>query len=132
MNSRLKNILGITFVVLFLLSIIAVLAIWGGSLMRLLGFTYDSVGSVLLFFVLISVLSFPLEMLAKGFPLALLNLERISRKTARILFIILDTLSTCFIMSLADYFMDSVSATTSSIIVVSFIIALISLDRDKL
>ncbi|MGL5870458.1 YrvL family regulatory protein [Clostridium chrysemydis] len=43
------------------------------------------------------------------------------------IFILLDTLSTMFTMSLIDYFMGSISASDLSILVISFIIALLSM-----
>lgn len=42
--------------------------------MRLLGFTYDSPGSFLLFFVICAVCGFPLEIFSKAFPKAMRTL----------------------------------------------------------
>ena len=95
--------------------------------MRLFGFEYTSVKSIIIFFTIVTIVGFPIETLALYFPKALLSLDKITIKLAKILFVILDTLSTMLTMSLIDYFMGSVSASDISIFVISFIIALLSM-----
>ena len=131
MINKLKKILepiigyGIVFIVL--IAVISVIAILGGGLMRLFGFEYTSVKSIIIFFTIVTIVGFPIETLALSFPKALLSLDKITIKLAKILFVILDTLSTMLTMSLIDYFMGSVSASDISIFVISFIIALLSM-----
>lgn len=131
MINKLKKILepiigyGIVFIVL--IAVISVIAILGGGIMRLFGFEYTSVKSIIIFFNIVTIVGFPIETLALSFPKALLSLDKITIKLAKILFVILDTLSTMLTMSLIDYFMGSVSASDISIFVISFIIALLSM-----
>ena len=131
MINKLKKILepiigyGIVFIVL--IAVISVIAILGGGIMRLFGFEYTSVKSIIIFFTIVTIVGFPIETLALSFPKALLSLDKITIKLAKILFVILDTLSTMITMSLIDYFMGSVSASDISIFVISFIIALLSM-----
>ena len=131
MINKLKKILepiigyGIVFIVL--IAVISVIAILGGGMMRLFGFEYTSVKSIIIFFTIVTIVGFPIETLALSFPKALLSLDKITIKLAKILFVILDTLSTMLTMSLIDYFMGSVSASDISIFVISFIIALLSM-----
>ena len=131
MINKLKKILepiigyGIVFIVL--IAVISVIAILGGGIMRLFGFEYASVKSSIIFFTIVTIVGFPIETLALSFPKALLSLDKITIKLAKILFVILDTLSTMLTMSLIDYFMGSVSASDISIFVISFIIALLSM-----
>ena len=131
MINKLKKILepiigyGIVFIVL--IAVISVIAILGGGIMRLFGFEYTSVNSIIIFFTIVTIVGFPIETLALSFPKALLSLDKITIKLAKILFVILDTLSTMLTMSLIDYFMGSVSASDISIFVISFIIALLSM-----
>lgn len=131
MINKLKKILepiigyGIVFIVL--ITVISVIAILGGGIMRLFGFEYTSVKSIIIFFTIVTIVGFPIETLALSFPKALLSLDKITIKLAKILFVILDTLSTMLTMSLIDYFMGSVSASDISIFVISFIIALLSM-----
>lgn len=131
MINKLKKILepiigyGIVFIVL--IAVISVIAILGGGIMRLFGFEYTSVKSIIIFFTIVTIVGFPIETLALSFPKALLSLDKITIKLAKILFVILDILSTMLTMSLIDYFMGSVSASDISIFVISFIIALLSM-----
>lgn len=131
MINKLKKILepiigyGIVFIVL--IAVISVIAILGGGIMRLFGFEYTSVKSIIIFFTIVTIVGFPIETLALSFPKALLSLDKITIKLAKILFVILDTLSTMLTMSLIDYFMESVSASDISIFVISFISALLSM-----
>lgn len=131
MINKLKKILepiigyGIVFIVL--IAVISVIAILGGGIMRLFGFEYTSVKSIIIFFTIVTIVGFPIETLALSFPKALLSLDKITIKLAKILFVILDTLSTMLTMSLIDYFMGSVSASDIYIFVISFIIALLSM-----
>lgn len=131
MINKLKKILepiigyGIVFIVL--IAVISVIAILGGGIMRLFGFEYTSVKSIIIFFTIVTIVGFPIETLSLSFPKALLSLDKITIKLAKILFVILDTLSTMLTMSLIDYFMGSVSASDISIFVISFIIALLSM-----
>ena len=109
-----------------IIGIVAVIAIIGGSIMHLFGFEYRSIGQLILFFVIVAVVGFPLELFAKAFPEAMLSLGRLSLQDARILFVLLDLLSTIFSMAIVDYFMDSVSTTFVSVLVVGLIMALTS------
>ena len=104
MINKLKKILepiigyGIVFIVL--IAVISVIAILGGGIMRLFGFEYTSVKSIIIFFTIVTIVGFPIETLALSFPKALLSLDKITIKLAKILFVILDTLSTMLTMSL--------------------------------
>ena len=123
----LEPIIGYGIVFIVLIAVISVIAILGGGIMRLFGFEYTSVKSIIIFFTIVTIVGFPIETLALSFPKALLSLDKITIKLAKILFVILDTLSTMLTMSLIDYFMGSVSASDISIFVISFIIALLSM-----
>ena len=97
--------------------------------MRFFGFRYNSVGSVILYFTIVAVVGFPLEIIIKALPKVLKLLLKIDRKIEKALFILMDTLGTGITMAIVDYFMESVSASDLSILVISFIIAILSLDK---
>lgn len=124
-----KSIAGYGLVVIVLIAIISVFAILGGSVMRFFGFRYNSVGSVILYFTIVAVVGFPLEIIIKALPKVLKLLLKIDRKIEKALFILMDTLGTGITMAIVDYFMESVSASDLSILVISFIIAILSLDK---
>ena len=99
--------------------------------MRVFGFRYNSVGSVILYFTIVSVVGFPLEIIIKALSKALNSLLKIDRKIEKTLFILMDTLGTGITMAIVDYFMESVSASDLSIFVTSFILAILSLDKGE-
>lgn len=101
------------------------IALISGAVMKLLGFQYESVGSVILFFIIATVLSFPCNLISSALPKALYTLKRISRQTAQILYLILDTVSTGLGLKFVDDCISSVSATTLSIVIISFLLAVL-------
>lgn len=123
----------ITFIICGSIFIIAlsIIAMISGAIMRLFGFQYESVGSIVLFFIIATLISFPLNLIAGALPKALYELEKISKKSALILYLTLDTAATSLGLKVVDYCLPSVSATTISIIVISFLLALLGKDDFK-
>ena len=109
-----------------IVAIVAMIAYFGGAVMKVFGFEYESPGSIVLFFLFTAIAGFPAETIAKAFPRALLSLEKITVRGAKVLFVILDTDVTAVSMAIVDYFMDSVTATDASILAISLILALLS------
>lgn len=110
-------------------AIVSVVAIFGGALMKLFGFTYQSVGSIIMFFVISGILSFPVELLVKAIPKVLfLHFKKINEFEAKIMFVLLDSILAMIIFSLVDYFMQSVSATSISLFVISLVMSLLCMN----
>ena len=80
-----------------------VIAIFSSAIMRLLGFEYESVGGFILYFIIASIVSYPMNLVAGAFPKALLNLDRITRKMAVCMYVLLDTITTFFGFYIVDY-----------------------------
>ena len=99
--------------------------------MRLLGFEYESVGGFILYFIIASIVSYPMNLVAGAFPKALLNLDRITREMAVCMYVLLDTITTFFGFYIVDYFMPSVSANTISRIVLALVFALFGISDVK-
>ena len=116
----------ITFIICgtIFIGMLSIIALVSGTIMKLLGFQYESIGSIILFFIIATIMSFPLNLIAGALPKALYKLERISKTYALILYLALDTIATSFGLKIVDYYMSSVSATTISIVVISFLLAL--------
>lgn len=112
-------LLGVLFV-----GVVSVIALFGGAIMKIFGFEYKSVGSIILFFIIATIISCPVNLIAGALPKVLLSFDRLSKQVAILLYIILDTVATSFGLSIVDYFMETVSATGFSIIIVSFLLAL--------
>ena len=115
-----------------IIGIVAVIAYFGGAVMKIFGFEYESPGSIVLFFLITMMVGLPAEIFTGALPKALLSLEKLTLRGAKILSVVLDTTATAVTMAIVDYFMDSVSATDLSILVISLILALLSKeDFDK-
>ena len=99
--------------------------------MRLLGFEYESVGGFILYFIIASIVSYPMNLVSGAFPKALLNLDRITREMAVCMYVLLDTITTFFGFYIVDYFMPSVSANTISLIVLALVFALFGISDVK-
>ena len=90
-GEKIRTILICSAIFLVMLSAIALLS---SAVMRLFGFTYRSVGSIILFFLIATALSFPLCLVAGALPKALYEVGMLtSRKVALLLYLVLDTLA---------------------------------------
>ena len=123
----------ITFILgaLLVIVVLAIIAIFSGAIMRLLGFEYESVGGFILYFIIASVVSYPINLIAGALPKALLNLDRITREIAVCMYVLLDTIATFYGFYIVDYFMPSVSANTISLTVLALVFALFGISDIK-
>ena len=123
----------ITFILgaLLIIVVLAIIAIFSGAIMRLLGFEYESVGGFILYFIIASVVSYPINLIAGALPKALLNLDRITREIAVCMYVLLDTIATFYGFYIVDYFMPSVSANTISLTVLAHGFALFGISDIK-
>ena len=65
-------VIGSLLLGLLFLAVISAIAVFGGVVMTWFGFTYRSIGSILLFFLMATVLSLPISLFAKALPRVLL------------------------------------------------------------
>lgn len=124
----------ITFLVcgLLFVGILSIIALLSGVIMKIFGFEYESIGSIILFFVIATIISYPFSLIAEALPKVFLYFGKLSKQMAILFYIILDTFATFYGLRAVDYFMQSVSATDISIIFVSFILALFGIsDIDR-
>ena len=123
----------ITFILgaLLIIVVLAIIAIFSGAIMRLLGYEYESVGGFILYFIIASVVSYPINLIAGALPKALLNLDRITREIAVCMYVLLDTIATFYGFYIVDYFMPSVSANTISLTVLALVFALFGISDIK-
>ena len=133
MKDKCKNclaaVLGYGIVILCAMAIIFVISLLCGSLMGLMGFQYESVGSVFLFFLLATVVSLPASLLAQAIPSACFRKGWMPCLQAKIFYVILDMLATALGMFLVDRCMSSVSASGPAVTVVSLLLALLSVKK---
>lgn len=127
-KEKFKTFIMCSTIFLVVLSIIALIS---GSIMKIFGFQYKSIGNIVLFFIIATIMSFPLNLIAGAFPKALLKLGKINRQTAFIIYLILDTIATSFGLLVVDYYMPTLSATSISIIIISLLFAFMGKDDFK-
>ena len=113
------------------MGMLSIIALVCGAIMRFFGFQYESVGSIVLFFTIATIISYPLNLVAGALPKALYELKKISKLCALVLYLILDTTATSLGLTAVDNCMSSVSATTTSIVIISFLLALPGKDDFK-
>ena len=123
----LQPVIGYGSIVILLIVFIYIISILGSGVLGVFGFKYNSVKSIIIFFTIVAILGFPLEILVLYFSKMLLSFDKITIKLAKVIFIILDTSSTMIMMSLVDQFMMSVSASAISILIISLIISFLSI-----
>lgn len=125
-KEKIGAVLAVLIVAAVIFAVIAVISLFGGSVMKIFGFEYDSLWSIILLFVIAGIVGFPLDLFSMGLPAALVSLGKADVDLATVFYVILDTLLTAASMAIADYFMDSVSASDLAVLAVSFVFALTS------
>lgn len=135
MREKLKKFLaglvGSGIMVLLFLGVFAVVALVGGNVMHLFGFRYDSVGQLLLYFLLGEVLGLPLDLISTALPKVLYRMGKVNRRQGNFLYIPMDALFTMAAFWLADQWLDSVSTTGLSLCILGFGSALATLPIPK-
>ena len=101
-------------------------------IMRFLGFRYDSLLSVFIFFILAEIIAYPLEKGLKYLTKKIIKYKMTSIKTLKILYIFAYTNITFLVMSVIDYFMPSIYASGLDFFAISLIASFISLKIDIL
>lgn len=110
-------------VVLFI-GAIALLSVFGGEVMRCFGFSYSSVRSVVCFFVIGAVISWPISLAAEAIPKVLcFDKKVICKWQAVIMYVALATFATSFGLFIVDSHTTEVAANRTSIFVVSLLLA---------
>ena len=106
------------------LAVLAAVSLVAGGVMKLFGFAYDSVGSLVLYFIFASVLSAAFGQVFSALPKVLYEMGKLNRAEGIILYLVLDTLVTAVGLGVVDRWMPSVSASDRAIIAVSLLLAL--------
>ena len=121
--------IGFLIIVGIIAAILSLIALFGGALMKVFGFTYQSIGSIILFFVISGVLAFPIELFVKAIPKVLFShFKKINKIEAKTVFVVLDTALSMVMFSLVDYFMASVSATPIALFAVSLAMSMLCMN----
>ena len=86
LKKLLAGLLGSGIMILLLFGTFAVVALVGGNVMRLFGFRYDSVGQLLLYFLLGELIGLPLDLISTALPKALYRMGKVDRRQGNLLY----------------------------------------------
>ena len=112
--------------------VIAFIALGGGMVMSVFGFEFASAGSVILFFLASSAISYPLARLMTQIPRVMCIDGRITKGAAMALYIALGTVANAVCFFALDKLMENISATFPAILVISVLFSLFGVrDVDK-
>lgn len=121
----LDSLLVFLIAVVLFIGAIALLCVFGGEIMRVFGFQYSSVRSVIGFFVIGAVISWPVSLAAEAIPKVLCyDKKAIPKWLAVVMYVVLATLATSLGLFAVDSHTTKVVANQPSIIAVSFLLAL--------
>lgn len=111
--------------VLLFIGAIALISVFSGEIMRCFGFTYNSVKSVMIFFVVGALVSWPINLTAEAIPKVLCYDKKVITKwQALVMYILLATFASAVGLSVVDARMKSVVANKTSILVVSLLFSM--------
>ena len=119
-----KLIVSLVSIPLFIAGL-SLMALFAGGLMKIFGFRYQSVGSILMFFLISSSLAYFTKWFLKVISKVLFShFKKIKVFESWIMLVALNTFFIMIMMSLTDFFMKSVSATPIALFVISLVIAI--------
>jgi len=104
-----------------------VIVVISGTVMRVFGFHYDSVGQLVLYFLLVELLGFPVDLLCQGLPRLLYKRGVASGRQINLFYIPLDALCSMAVFWIGDQIVEGVSATMLSLWIIAFLFAVLTL-----
>ena len=111
--------------VILFIGAITLLCVFGGEIMRCFGFRYNSMQSVIGFFVIGAIISWPVSLAAEAIPKVLCyDKKMIPKWLAVVMYVVLATFATSLGLFAVDSHTTKVVANQPSIIAVSFLLAL--------
>lgn len=111
-----------------MMAVAASLDLPGETVMRWFGASYDSLSTMILFVLFCGALGFPVQILVKALPRALLMLHRISMGRAKALLVVLDTAVLFLTMALVDRLMSTVLVGYVILLLIALVMAVLSMD----
>ena len=119
------KVMATALILMLMIAIISIIAVLGGAIMKVFGFEYDSIWNIIVFFIIMAIISFPAGLVAEALPKVIYKeFNRLTKRQAMIMYLVLDTLVTAICMSVVDYFMESIAATDLAILIVSVLLAI--------
>lgn len=127
-KKRIAVLAGCAVLAAGMMAVAASLGMPGDTIMRWFGASCEALSSMVLYVLFCGVLGFPIQILVKALPRALLMLHRISMGWAKVLLMVLDTAALFLLMLLVDLLMNTVLMGYVVILLVAVVLAFLSLD----
>lgn len=127
-----EDILGIIFVGFIFLAIIFILTfIFGGILLSLLGFEYDSLASLAKFFIIYIIVGLPLDLVIDCFFRVLQDVKGLTNAQHNALYFTIDVPLNMIVIGILEYIMDDISCSILTAFLFSAIFCLFGFFLDK-
>ena len=127
-KKRIAILAGCAVLAAGMMAVAASLDMPGETVMRWFGAAYDSLSTMILFVLFCGALGFPVQILVKALPRALLMLHRISMGKDKALVVVLDTAALFLVMALVDRLMSTVLVGYVILLLVALVMAVLSMD----
>lgn len=132
MNGKIKKriaiLIGCAVFAAGMMAVAASLDMPSETIMQWFGASYDSLATMILYVIFCGALGFPVQILVKALPRALLMLHRISMRWAKVLLAVLDTAALFLTMLLVDRLMSTVLVGYVILFLVALVMAILSMD----
>ena len=127
-KKRIAILIGCAVLAAGMMAVAASMDMPGETVMRWFGAAYDSLSTMVLFVLFCGALGFPVQILVKAFPRALLLLHRIYMYWARVFVVVLDTAALFLVMLLVDRLMSTVLVGYAILFLTALVMAVLSMD----
>lgn len=127
----LAPVIAVSMIAAVVASVFLIQALLGGAVMKLFGFHYESMKSVILFFVISGIIAVPFDFFCGVFPKVLRELGWFGKTGAFVFQIVLAAAVNSVIMVIVDSFMDSVLISGKGIFAAAFLMAFVDAWLDR-
>ncbi len=124
MKDRIAQLLSVLICAGLVLAVVTLVALSGGAVMKLFGFQYESVWSIVGYFAVVELLTLIVGWISGAVPRILWYFGKLPEPAAILLYLILDAGISFGAFRLVDRWMPGVSATDTAIFVLAVIAAL--------
>lgn len=111
--------------VIYFLFLLTIISVFSGYIMNMFGFEYDSFGVMILFFLIIKILNYPIGVVIDYFCLYLIHREYLGIFGAKVVNALISTTPNILSIVAVDYFMKGISVEPVANLVISVIWSMI-------
>ncbi len=125
LKNRIAQLLSMLICAGLVLLVVTFVALTGGAVMKLFGFQYESVWTIVAYFAVAELLTLPIDWISGAVPRILWYFGKLPAPAAILLYLILDAGISFAAFRAVDHWMPGVAATDTAIFVLAAITALL-------